>query len=339
MAATIKDIAASAGVSIATVSNVLNGKRGEYADETRSRVIDAARRLGYHRNRLARSLVRRASECLGVAFVDQNHALGENYYLVEVLDGIVHAAYDQGYNISLHTRLRPEHEAEQLPDLMDRRIDGLFLIAPHLDSPLVPLLSASPLPFVVIGVQEPEPEVNWIDVDNRVGALLAAEHLLSLGHRRIVHIAGHPRQQAAQVRAQVFKEHIERSGACCDVIACARFDQADALNAASSFLSTREQPSAIFAANDGMALGVLKAAAECGLRVPEDLSVVGFDDMREAAITDPPLTTVRQPMHEIGRRAAEWIISRLNDGASPALAELVQPHLVIRGSTSRCEPA
>src|SRR5690349_877394 len=127
MAATIKDIAASAGVSIATVSNVLNGKRGEYADETRSRVIDAARRLGYHRNRLARSLVRRASECLGVAFVDQNHALGENYYLVEVLDGIVHAAYEQGYNVSLHTRLRPEHEAEQLPDLMDRRIDGLFL--------------------------------------------------------------------------------------------------------------------------------------------------------------------------------------------------------------------
>jgi LacI family transcriptional regulator len=334
MAATIKDVAASAGVSIATVSNVLNGKHGEYADETRSRVIDAARRVGYHRNRVARSLVRRTSECLGVTFVDQNLSLGENYYLVEVLDGIVNAAYEQGYNVSLHTRLRPDLEAEQLPDLLDRRIDGLFLIAPHNDSPLIPRLAESALPFVVIGIERPGPAINWIDVDNGMGAAMAADHLLKLGHRRIAHIAGHPRQWAAQVRARSFRKQVEAAGGECRIIPCSRFDQGDARDAARKILGSSDRPTAIFAANDGMALGVLQAAAERGLRVPHDLSVIGFDDMREAASTEPALTTIRQPMGAMGRRAAEWLVARLKDESHPALAELAPPELIVRASTA-----
>lgn len=337
MAATIKDIAASAGVSIATVSNVLNGKRGEYADETRGRVVDAAHRLGYHRNRVARSLVRRTSECLGVTFVDQNHSLGENHYLVEVLDGIVDAAYEQGYNVSLHTRLRQDRESEQLPDLLDRRIDALFLIAPHEDSPLIPLLAAEYLPFVVIGVEEPHPGVNWIDVDNSAGARLAAAHLLELGHTRIAHLVGHPRQRAARTRARAFGDAIAQAGALCTFAQCGNFNLREGRAAARILLAGPDRPTAIFAANDAIAMGVLEAANERGICVPEDLSLIGFDDMREAASSDPPLTTVRQPMHGIGRTAAEWMMGRLKDHKGPPLAQRVPPELVVRAST--CRPA
>jgi LacI family transcriptional regulator len=334
MAATIKDIATSAGVSIATVSNVLNGKQGEFGDETRGRVIDAARRLGYHRNRVARNLVRRSSECLGVTFVDQNLSLGENYYLVEVLDGIVQSAYALGYNVSLHTRIRSGHEAEHLPELLDRQSDGLCVIAPHSDSPLISLLAVSPVPVVFIGSEDPYPGVNWIDVDNAAGARMAAEHLLSLGHTRIAHLSGHPRQRAARTRSRAFYEYVTALGAQCEIVACAAFDRMEARSAARDLLARPDRPTAIFAANDGMAIGTLQAAAERGIRVPEELSVIGFDDMREAAITDPPLTTVRQPMRGLGQRAAEWMIDRLKGKNGSRLAEFVTPRLVVRGSTA-----
>ena len=334
MKVTVKDVARQAGVSVGTVSNVLNHKEGEFTQETRERVLQAVRDLKYRPNQVARSLVRRESRAIGVTYIGLGPELSDNAYLVEVLDGVVAAAAAESYNLVLYTRMPPGFEDEHLSHFTDGRIDALCVIGTEEASPLVPMLAAAALPFIVIGVEEPQPGVSWIDVDNRVGATLATERLLRAGHQRVMHFGGVRAQRSARYRAGAFCRTMRRHGLparLADVEWC-DYNRRGGREAAERVLRQPDRPTAIFAADDQVALGVIDAARQMGLRVPEDLSVVGFDDCREAALSAPPLTTVRQPARSIGEEAARWLIHHLQSDRSDTIQCRVQPVLVERAT-------
>lgn len=334
MAVTIKEVAQRAGVSVGTVSHVLNGKPGEFSEATREKVLEAVGALDYHPNRVARSLVRRQSMALGVSFVNHGASLADNPYLADVLDGMINAASEDGYNITLYTRLPPEDEEQYVPLLLDRHVDALCLVAPNTDSQLPRLLRKARMPFVVVGVTNPGRGISWLDVDNEAGARLAVDCLARHGHRRIAHFAGPASQKAALERRCAFEEAMEerRIPVRPDWIVPCGFDTTRARQEALRLLAQRDRPTAIFAAHDETAMGVLSAARDLGIRVPEDLSVIGFDDIREAAFVNPPLTTIRQPSREIGYAAAKGLVGML-DGSMPApLAERFAPALVERST-------
>ena len=331
---TVKDVARQAGVSVGTVSNVLNHKEGEFAPETRERVLQAVKELKYRPNQVARSLVRRESRAIGITYVGWGPELSDNPYLVDVLDGVVAGAAEARYNLVLYTRTPPGYEEEHLRHFTDGRIDALCVIDAGEASPLLPMLAAAAFPFIVIGVEEPLPGVNWIDVDNRAGATLAVQRLLTAGHRRIVHLGGARTQRSAQYRAGAFCRTMRRHGLSArlsDVIWC-DFDRREGREAALRLLTSDRRPTAFFAADDQIALGVMDAARSLGLRVPDDLSVIGFDDSRDASFAEPPLTTVRQPVRAIGEMAARWLIQHLQSASCEPLQCRVQPTLIERST-------
>jgi LacI family transcriptional regulator len=330
---TIKEVARQAGVSVGTVSHVLNGKPGEFSESTRDRVMEAVGQLGYHPNRVARSLVRRQSMALGVSFVNHGASLADNPYLADVLDGMINAASEDGYNITLYTRLPPDDEEKHLPLLLDRHVDGLCLVAPNVDSQLPRLLRKARMTFVVVGVSDPGKGIPWLDVDNEAGARMAVECLLRHGHRKIAHFAGPTTQKAAGQREAAFRDTMRRY--CLPVrpewvIPCG-FDTSRAYQAARALLARPDRPTAIFAAHDETALGVLEAARERRIAVPQQLSVIGFDDIREASLAVPALTTIRQPSRAIGYAAAKVLVSMLGGDEQP-IARRFTPTLVERAS-------
>jgi LacI family transcriptional regulator len=334
VAVTIKEVAQRAGVSVGTVSHVLNGKPGEFSEATRERVLEAVGALDYHPNRVARSLVRRQSMALGVSFVNHGASLADNPYLTDVLDGMINAANEDGYNITLYTRLPPEDEEHYVPLLLDRHVDALCLVAPNTDSQLPRLLRKARMPFVVVGVTNPGRGISWIDVDNEAGTRMAVECLVRRGHRRIAHFAGPVSQKAAIERRCVFEEAMaERMIRVRPewIVPCG-FDAARARQEALRFLAERDRPTAIFAAHDETAIGVLAAAHQLGIRVPDELSVIGFDDIREAAFVNPPLTTIRQPSRAIGYAAAKGLVSMLDGSDSGPLARQFAPSLIERST-------
>ncbi len=340
MRVTIKDVALRSGVSVGTVSNVLNGKPGECSAQTRLRVLEAVRTLGYHPNRVARNLVRRRSHTLGISFIDQGQSLGENPYLTNVVDGMVVAAREEDYNITLYTRLLPGDEMQQISLFLDQSIDALCLVAPDQPCRLLSLLAETDLPCLVVGVEDPLPGIHWIDVDNALGAQLAMDHLLAHGHTRIAHLAGSETQKAARTRACVYQKALAARGIApnSDWLIPCHFDETQAYQATRQLLQSPNPPSAIFAADDQMALGALAAAHDGGVRVPEQLSLIGFDDVREARLAHPPLTTIRQPVLEIGYTAAKRLIGLLcaeEDEPAP-IQERVPPILIARGSVGLC---
>lgn len=314
------------------MSNVLNGKRNEYTPDTQARVLAAVRALDYHPNRLASSLVRRRSGTLGVTFANQGPSLTDNPFLTNVLDGVVVAAQEDGYNVTLYSRLRASEEGDDVEVFLDRRIDGLCIVAPAAQSRLPALLAQTPLPFIVVGVEEPAPGVSWIDVDNAAGARLAMDRLFAAGHTRIGHLAGALQQKAAVARERVYRCIMRECGypAPPEWTAWCGFNEPGAYKAALRMLSCRNRPTAIFAANDQIALGVLSAARDLGLCVPGELSVIGFDDIREAAIVRPALTTVRQPVHDIGYAAAKYLARKLRGEFYGSMQQHVMPALVER---------
>lgn len=337
MSTTIKDVARKAGVSVGTVSHVLNSKSGEVSPATQKRVQDAISALGYHPNRVARSLVRGQSTALGVSFVNHGASLSDNPYLAEVLDGMINAASEDGYNITLYTRLPPDDETRHLPLLLDRHVDALCLVAPNVESELPRLLLGARLPFIVVGVQDPFPGVSWVDVDNEAGARMAVECLVRAGHRRIAHFAGPAHQKAAVQRREAFIHALADLSIPFRpewIVQCG-FDVQTAYTEALDLLVAQDRPTAIFAAHDETALGVLRAARDIGLRIPEDLSVIGFDDIREATLSNPPLTTVRQPADRIGHTACKALVGMLSGTIKAPYTKLFEPTLIERNTVSR----
>lgn len=332
--ATIRDVAEASGVSITTASFAINNNLRRVNPETRLRVLEAARRLNYHPNAMARGLVQKRMYNVGVLMTGIEASIVSNYYASGILCGICAEANAQQYDVQLHTR-KWENADVSAPYYRDRRTDGTLIIAPRIGTDTVSGLNALDILTVVVSAPTTVPGVPSVDVDNAAGARLAAEHLLALGHTRIAHLMGGHNQYSVVERRDAFLATLYQAGVPVEphymVGDSNGYDSAYAT--ACALLRLPIPPTAIFATNDYLAVAVLQAAQDCGVAVPEQLSVVGFDDYPESSRTTPPLTTIRHPLWEVGRYATQLLIARISGEPVETLSHLLAPELILRATT------
>ncbi len=330
--ATIRDIADLAGVSIATVSRVLND-RPDVAPGTRETVLQVVREHGFSTNRGARALSSGRSGIIGLTLPLVNDA-----YFGPILGGAAEALYEEDMRIVLcPTAQDHDREVGLLERLMRGTTDGAILMLPEESGEELLLLQRQGFPFVVVDPRERPPEgIPCVSAMHAAGATQATEHLLELGHRRIGAITGAQGWYATEERLSGFRGALAAAGILADPrhVAYSDWHIEPGRDAAEHMLSQPDPPTAIFAFNDNIAIGVLQAARKLGLSVPGDLSVVGFDDTSQATIVMPALTTVRQPLAELGRTGVS-LLTRILDGQRvDALRMELSTRLVIRESTA-----
>jgi len=334
---TVRDVARRAGVSPSTVSNALTGER-PVSEAARRRVEQAAKALGYSPNMLARGLVRRRSHTLGVV-TSGLQLFGPS----STLAGIERQANEYKYSLLLNLIPRPGDGdvMASLSAVVARQVDGLIWAVPEISANrawITPQL-LSRLPPVVFLSMRRRPRVHVVAIDNRSGARLAVHHLVARGRRRVAHVAGPTEWWEARERRQGWVETLRRAGlpASETLVAAGDWSPASGEHALRDLLARRPDIDALFVANDQMALGVLRAAQQLGRRVPDDLAVVGFDSIPESAYFSPSLTTVVNPMGELGRFAVRTLHA-LIEGANgtpagdAAHAAALTPTLVVRES-------
>lgn len=322
------DVARLAGVSHQTVSRVVND-HPSVRPETRQRVLEAIAELGYRRNTAARALVTRRSGTIGV--VASGSAL---FGPTSTLIAVEGAARDAGLFVSLATvaRWSGERVRTVLEHFLDQNVDGVVVIAAHDDAVEAVRSFGGPVPIVMVGPNDLPAPLHSVAVDQREGARLAVRHLVDLGHRDVVHLAGPVDWLDARLRVDGWRAELEAHGLGAGEPVPGDWS-ADRGYVVGRELAGRGDalPTAVFAANDQLALGLLRAFAEAGVRVPDDVSVVGFDDVDGSAHFFPPLTTVRQEFAAVGRRCLELLLRAIDGG--PSAGELVTPRVVVRASS------
>jgi DNA-binding LacI/PurR family transcriptional regulator len=328
LAPVMKDVARLAGVSHQTVSRVLNG-HPSVSPSARAQVEKAIGQLGYRRNTAARALVTRQSMTLGVVTVDTSHFGPAN-----TLFGIERAARAAGYyvNFAVLRDIDAASMGSVLNHLIEASVDGIIFIAPVREARLTLRGLSTDVPMVTVDASE-EGIHSGMVVDQVMGARLATRHLLELGHRRIVHVRGPQNWFEADSRERGWREELAAAPAVAADVVSGDWSAASGY-AAGRRLAQRSDATAVFVANDQMALGLIRALSEAGRSVPDDVSVVGFDDIPEAAYLLPPLTTVRQDFAEVGRRSIERLLTMIN-GEPLSDAPAIQPQLIVRRSTTR----
>jgi DNA-binding LacI/PurR family transcriptional regulator len=322
------DVARLAGVSHQTVSRVVNDQPN-VRPETRDSVLAAISKLAYRPNAAARTLVTRRTHTLGVISCDTD-LVGP----ASMLYGIEQAAAGS-YFVSVASLPALDHSAalDAVERLLGQGVEGIIVIAPSTSA--VAALGGMPaeVPLVAVGCGMSAPLAS-VAVDNAAGARLAAQYLLDLGHRCVHHVAGPQSSLDASERAVGWQQALVAAGVAVPPVLTGDYSSRSGYQAGLR-LATMAQVTAVLCVNDQMALGVLRAMSECGRRVPEDISVVGFDDIPEAEFFSPPLTTVRQDFAELGRRALRLLIQKIAgsslDGPQPPVAT----ELVVRGSSAR----
>lgn len=335
MRPTIKDIARILEVSPATVSYAING--GRISERTRERVMAVVRELDYHPNENARHLHSKKARTFGIVFRNVSHLRMDNPFVTAVMAGVTDAARQREYDVLLLRASSDEIRVEaSLRSIFSGRVDGLLFIAPYPGSPILSSLADRSLPFTIVSSFSDSPKANSVVVDGARGADLAMDYLWSLGHRHIGFADGRSCPTELCPRYEAYFRRMGESGVTGfeSWMFNGAFEYQPAYDRALEVLSTRRRPTAVFAANDLMAFGVMDAAAALGVRVPAELSVVGFDDIPAAEWHRPALTTVRQPMYEMGMEAVSLLVEQLERGSSPR--QLVfEPQLVVRSS---CAP-
>lgn len=327
----IKDVAKIAGVSTATVSHVLNGTR-YVRDETRERVLDAIRELNYTPNAAARSLASGRSNTLGLIISDI-----ANPFFPELVKVIQEHALERGYDVLLaNTNYDPRRTVSCVEYMIERNVRGVAIMTSEMEFSLVDRLAARNVAVVFLDLGPVGIHMSNLNVDYEHGVRAGVEHLLSLGHRRIAYVSGPLRLRSAARRHDAFAEIMDRSRASLQtkpVYLEGDFTAAGGQEAARRILAMRTRPTAVFAANDLMAIGVLREFTSAGVRVPDDVSVIGFDDISFAELCDPSLTTIAYPRAEIGRAAVDALLDTIADESSMGRELKVSTRLVVREST------
>lgn len=330
MRSRIEDVAAAAGVSIKTVSRVLN-KEPNVREETQSRVLKAVQRLGYKPNPSARSLAGQRSYALALAYNNPSRN-----YLMEIQSGTLDACHANHYNLLLAPVGIGRHALPDLTALFENsRPDGVVLIPPLTDDPVVlAYLQDHAIPFACIAPRDVAGHIG-VRMDETTAVVELMRHLGALGHTRIGHIKGPRAHGACQWRLAGYRAALREAGVAYDpaLVVNGQFSFESGLTAARQLLDLPAPPTAIFAANDDMAAAVYRVAGERGLRVPADLSVCGFDDTPIASHIFPALTTVRQPTAEMGRLATQQLIDRVRGHGSAAMIT-VEHAVLVRESTA-----
>lgn len=336
MPATIKEVAREAGVSIATVSRVLNGK-AQVAAATRVRVETAVRRLRYCPDAAAKSLITRCTMTLGVL-------LPELYgdFFSEFIRGLDLAARSHGYHLLLSSSHSHRAEIEAMLKTMWGRVDGIVVMCPDADAQTLGQAVPNPLPLVLVNPTQVHPRFDVLTIDNYGGSLAMTRHLLSLGHRRLAFISGPPGNVDAAERLHGFREAIA-SASRGDLVVqefAGNFREESGYRAGRALLNLRPRPTAVLAANDAMAIGALSAFHEAAVRVPEDVALAGFDDIPMARFVSPPLTTVRVAIRELGEKAIERLCEAIAAGnGHDRQVERVPTELIVRSSCGGgCRP-
>jgi LacI family transcriptional regulator len=333
---TSHDVAERAGVSQTTVSLVLNDRGGPNIPEaTRQRVREVAACLGYRPHASARALARGRTDVLGIVISDEPDFDGlDQFFQRKILHGLIHAAFRAGRNPMLYPN--GIHGPPDLHSFCDGRADAFLLVAPSENDPLVAFLTRCRLPFVALAARIETEFGSWVDADNEGGAAAAVTHLCDAGHARIAHLAGPPANANAAIRRAAFQRVMRERGLPVPdpFIRDGGFLSHTGEQAAFELLSQPDRPTALFAADDNMALGAYRAARSLGLRIPDDLSLVGFDDADHARAVDPPLTTVRQPLIAMAEAGVELLVARLSQPERPPLPRVLPTELVARGSVA-----
>jgi len=337
--ATIKDVAKASGVSTATVSYVLNNGPRRVVPATRARVQAAIDALQYHPSTMARGMGQKRLDCLGVVFPQPNPGLVADSYFGTILDGIIQIATEQRQNVTLYTGLQ-WCGAASLPAFRDRRVDGLLLVATLTDSGLVPALTEAGLPFVLINGASSDPRVSQVDIDNAEAAHAVVTHLAGLGHSRIALLGGQPNSPSTAPRRAGFMSAMESLGlpVTPEYLLEGAYTREWGRAGMARLLSLAVPPTAVFAGGDGIAAGAYTACADAGVSIPQQMSLVGFDDAPFAKDLAPALTTVRHPLHQIGATAATVLLDRLgaaNTGENLSGIQVsLHGELIVRGSTA-----
>lgn len=325
---TIRDVAARAGVSVATVSKVINERYGVSA-ATLARVRAVIDELGYEASLVAQSLRNHRTNVIGILVADLEP------FSTELLKGAADAIRGSGFELVVYsaggrTGDPSGWEKRYLSRLSGTLVDGAVLVTPAVSLEAVP-----GTPVVAVDPHTGPSHLPTIDSDNLRGAQLATEHLLDLGHRRIAFLSGRPDLESATLRKAGYLRALEAAGVPADenLIRIGAYDPEISAASAHDLLTGPDRPTAVFAANDISAIATVGAARELGLSVPDDLSVVGFDNVPESALCSPPLTTVDQPIREMGHRAISMLIALINGDEVERTHVTLDTGLVVRRST------
>jgi DNA-binding LacI/PurR family transcriptional regulator len=336
-AVTIRDVAREAGVSTATVSYVLNESR-PVGSETRERVLQAVQELGYCPSVIAQGLQARESRIIGYSW-QPAPANQFNPILEKFIHSVAEATARHGYHVLTFPYPEPSNEVDVYRAMAESgRVDGFVLPNTRFDDQRIRYLLERGFPFVAFGRSNPEWDFPWVDVDGADGVRQAIAHLLELGHRRIACLGWLDRDPVGQDRLTGYQRSMADAGLAVDPAWTARVDNDyfEAYEATQNWmnLSRERLPTAVVAFSDLIAIGVMNAAADAGLTVGRDLAVVGFDDAPVAGYLRPPLTSLRQPIGEVGERAVTMLIDLVR-GGTPAPSEvLLKPSLIVRDSTA-----
>ncbi|GGI01562.1 LacI family DNA-binding transcriptional regulator [Arthrobacter liuii] len=323
----LEDVAEVAGVSHQTVSRVVNN-HPNVSTRTREKVEAAIAELGYRRNTAARSLVTRRSQTIGVLGSELSQ-----YGPANTMLGVERAARDAGYFVSV-AALREVTRGgilDAVRHFLDQSVDGIVVIVPHLETLAALAVLPIGVPVVAVGPNGND-TVGGVKVDQRRGAELAVRHLIGQGHVRIGHVAGPQDWIDAVARAEGWRSTLDSAGLDADLVMEGDWSAGSGYDIGRR-MAAAGRATALFVGNDQMALGVLRALTEAGIKVPQDVSVVGFDDQPEAGYFSPPLTVVRQDFEELGRRCMDMMLTALTGGEGPRTL-VVEPELILRGSTA-----
>ena len=328
---TLAQVADEVGVSVMTVSNVLNGRPGA-SEATRKRIKKVADRLGYTPNSAARNLKGGHTGLIGVVTLDLT-----TQYALEIVRGIADELADAELEVLISASYQDAIREYDRVDFLSRGVvDGIVLVAPVLADRTIQLLKERGRPFIVVDPRQLDVKVPRVVVDNYGGMREAAQHLIDLGHKKIAFLRGAPDFESSATRYSGFVDAMKLAGldTSAKLVAECDFTYAFGFKAATQIIK-KEHPTAIVCGADVLALGAVDAARALGLSIPDDMSVIGFDDLPQATHSFPGLTTVRQPLHDMGQVAARALLGQI-DGTAPLMERMQMPtSLVVRGTTAR----
>lgn len=331
---TLADIARVAGLNTASVSRALRGIEGKVSLETRRRVQQIAREMGYRPNAVAASLRTKQTNLVGIIVPDLANPL-----FGPIVQGLEAQLRRQGLLcLVLQTPDGSAERREAVLALSNRLVSGLVILAAEVDDPMLAAAQEAAMPVVLLNRGAGDRRFSSIVNDDRESVRLVLEHLAGLGHRRVAHLAGPPTSSTGQARRRAFEALAKDFGLDARVMQCAAFTRSAGAAATEHLLTEQSCPSAIFGANDLIALGALAVLRERGISVPGEVSLVGHNDMPLVDLVAPPLTTVHVEVEQMSRRAALMLVEHLRDREQPPSMHVLMPRLVIRASTARAAP-
>lgn len=331
---TLQDVAEFAGVSKVTVSYVLNGRAdgARIRQDTQDKVMEAARTLGYRPNAVARMLATKRSDMVAIVFQYADYFSHWSSFTSDIMHGVCEVAVERGFDLMLHTKRSTLDD--EVANLVDGRADGLLLLRDG-DDPLVAELAAQKFPAVLFFTRSYLPDVAFVDADNFAGGRMATQHLLELGHTKIAMIRGSLHSIASNDRFNGYRDALESSGLTVNPdYQLVSATPGDNMVQLANLLMSSNRPTAIFSWSDDVAYKAMDVAHGLGLRIPEDLSIVGFDSLEQSNLCSPKLTSVRQPIAEMAREATNLLVAIINNEPVRRRQVIFPLTLDVRASTA-----